>query len=213
LQSLYGEFKSELIIKKSKFIAIAKNIDSEREALSFLLKQKKIYHDAKHVVFAYVLINKKKYHDDGEPSGTAGSAVIKFLEQNNFMFVIFIIARYFGGILLGANNLKRAYINSIRLVLQKALIINLDFYNKILIEFDYESLEKINRVLLKFSCELHDLCYDIKIKAKLFLREDFAQKILQEIKNMINNKFKVLYIKKQLGVIINSKFISYGESA
>lgn len=100
----------EYVEKKSRFIAAVAPVASEDEARAFVAEIRKQHYDARHNVWAYVLRDGvKRYSDDGEPQGTAGIPVLSVLEQNGLENSVCVVTRYFGGILLGAGGLVRAY--------------------------------------------------------------------------------------------------------
>ena len=102
-----------IIINKSKFIGIIKKINNLEEIDLILANLRTKYFDATHICYAYILPNKAKYDDDGEPMGTAGIPILDVLKKNDLCYVIAIVIRYFGGIKLGSNGLIRAYGNTI----------------------------------------------------------------------------------------------------
>jgi len=101
--------KIELIEKKSRFIAYVGVVKSEDEAKAFIAEKTKEHKKARHVVFAYVLPNIEKCNDDGEPRGTAGLPLLNAIKRREISSVVVVVARYFGGVLLGKGGLMRAY--------------------------------------------------------------------------------------------------------
>ena len=99
------------IEKKSRFIGYAKPIKTQQEALDFIAKIKSKHWDATHNVYAYVLRenNIQRYSDDGEPGGTAGVPMLDVLLKEGVVDACVVGTRYFGGTLLGAGGLVRAY--------------------------------------------------------------------------------------------------------
>jgi uncharacterized YigZ family protein len=96
--------------KKSRFLGCAAPVQTQQQALEFFAAQKKKYWDAKHHVSAYVLQNGQQHcSDDGEPQGTAGVPVLNVLLKNGITDAAVVVTRYFGGVLLGAGGLVRAY--------------------------------------------------------------------------------------------------------
>ena len=100
---------SEIIVKKSKFLGFVYVVDSETTAQSIIKEMKQKYRDARHVVYAYTLKNTAKFSDDGEPQGTAGKPIYDILQKLELINTLVIVVRYFGGVLLGAGPLLRAY--------------------------------------------------------------------------------------------------------
>ena len=102
---------AETVEKRSRFIAHARPVSSETEALEYLNSLKQKYWDARHNVYAYIIRenNIVRYSDDGEPGGTAGLPVLEILKREELSDIIVVVTRYFGGILLGTGGLVHAY--------------------------------------------------------------------------------------------------------
>lgn len=101
------------VINKSVFIGRAYPVQTEEDALSILAKIRKQHYDATHNCYAYVIKDgAARFSDDGEPSGTAGMPIMDVLKAKELVNTIVIVTRYFGGILLGAGGLVRAYSRS-----------------------------------------------------------------------------------------------------
>ena len=97
--------------RKSEFIAVARPVSTESEALDFIGAVKKKYPDARHWVYAYVLRENStaRFTDDREPQGTAGMPVLDAIRKNGVTDCVIVVVRYFGGILLGTGGLVHAY--------------------------------------------------------------------------------------------------------
>ena len=101
---------AELVEKKSVFIGYAAPVSSEAEAREFVASIKKKHADARHNVSAYIVSGGIMHSsDDGEPSGTAGVPVLEVIKKSGVINTVVVVTRYFGGILLGAGGLVRAY--------------------------------------------------------------------------------------------------------
>lgn len=175
-----------LEVKKSKFIAILQKINTEEEAKETLNEVKKIYPNAKHYTYAYIIGNVKKMSDDKEPTGTAGGPILNVLEKNKLTHVICIVVRYFGGILLGAPGLVRAYSKSTIMCLENACIIPFIEYEKYEIVFPY-SLEKEINFILKDIVILdkkfdEKVCYLIELEKEEKIVKDKLKSLMVEIK-------------------------------
>lgn len=96
-------------VQKSKFIGFLFPVISLEMVHLHLEEIRKNYPDATHHCYAYILKNEKRCSDDGEPSGTAGMPILNVLEKQNLNFILCIVVRYFGGILLGTGGLVHAY--------------------------------------------------------------------------------------------------------
>lgn len=100
----------EVEIRRSRFICALAPVDSEERAREFIAERKRRYADATHNCTAYVIgADLRKADDDGEPGGTAGTPMLEMLTRRGFADVVAVVTRYFGGVLLGAGGLARAY--------------------------------------------------------------------------------------------------------
>lgn len=102
----------ELDVKRSRFLCALARVTTEEEARAVLRERRRQHHEARHHCFAYVLGDDgrtQKSSDDGEPAGTAGVPILEVLRRNDITNTIAVVSRYFGGILLGAGGLTRAY--------------------------------------------------------------------------------------------------------
>ena len=117
-----GEGTSEYMEKKSRFLGLIVPVTTEAEARARLEAVKKQEYDARHNCWAYILHSgQKRYSDDGEPQGTAGQPILNVLEREGVQDVLCVVTRYFGGILLGAGGLCRAYTKAAKDALDDAL--------------------------------------------------------------------------------------------
>ena len=106
----YESAESEFVEKRSRFISHIWPVESEEEAQAFIREMKTKYYDARHNCWCYRIGESvMRYSDDGEPQGTAGQPMLKVLERENITNAVCVVTRYFGGILLGAGGLTRAY--------------------------------------------------------------------------------------------------------
>ncbi|MFT9056923.1 MAG: YigZ family protein [Ethanoligenens sp.] len=112
--------QAEYVEKKSRFLAFLRPVDGEKAAADFLAEMRHTHPDARHHVFACVLPDTERCSDDGEPSGTAGQPVLSVLRKRGFTCVAAVVVRYFGGVLLGAPGLVRAYGHAVSLAADAA---------------------------------------------------------------------------------------------
>ena len=111
----YQEAESEFVEKRSRFIGRIWPVDSEDQAQELIRRVKKQHYDARHNCWCYLLGSTVvRYSDDGEPQGTAGQPMLNVFQRENVTNVVCVVTRYFGGILLGAGGLTRAYSKSAR---------------------------------------------------------------------------------------------------
>ena len=160
--------KNEIIVKNSKFIGIIYNVKDENEIKSILENLKKEYKDATHICYAYKLENKEKSSDDGEPTGTAGLPIMEVINKNDLINTLIVVIRYFGGTLLGAGGLIRAYSKAAREVLKKCTLEEYIKYNYYEVTTDYDNLKLLNTLTNDLNIETKKfddkIIYKIKIK-------------------------------------------------
>ena len=106
----FAPAESEFVEKRSRFISHIWPVESEEQAQQYIKEMKARYYDARHNCWCYRIGHAiARYSDDGEPQGTAGQPMLKVLEREEVTNVCCVVTRYFGGILLGAGGLTRAY--------------------------------------------------------------------------------------------------------
>jgi uncharacterized YigZ family protein len=104
-----GPAQVEILIKKSRFIAHVAPVRSEEEAWAFIGRIREQHAQATHNCYAFKAGTAVRMSDDGEPSGTAGRPILEVIERQGLSDTVVVVTRYFGGILLGAGGLVRAY--------------------------------------------------------------------------------------------------------
>ena len=157
-----------IVEKKSKFIANLFYVESQEEANKLIEKTRKKYFDARHNCYAYSIMTENgvvnKFSDDGEPSGTAGSPMLKILSSQNLSNILVIVTRYFGGILLGTGGLVRAYSQATVEALNNSTIIEKELGIEAILEINYSDLEKLKYYLAQNSINIVNIEYGEIIK-------------------------------------------------
>lgn len=176
--------------RKSLFICNIKRIVDEQDAMSFINSIKEKYKDATHNVYAYITNNgiSMRYSDDGEPQGTAGPPVLEVLKREGLNDVAAVVTRYFGGILLGAGGLIRAYGNACKTGVDTGIKVmrleGCDFY----ITLDYDKYGKLNNYLQKKNIKIINTEFMESIKLNIVcLKRDFDG-IKNDLMEMMNGR-------------------------
>ena len=113
--------EAELVEKRSRFLGHVWRVASEEEARARIEETRKRHYDARHNCWCYILKDGPvRYSDDGEPQGTAGQPMLNVFQREGVVDVCCVVTRYFGGILLGAGGLVRAYTQSAKDALDAA---------------------------------------------------------------------------------------------
>jgi uncharacterized YigZ family protein len=112
-KTLMKRGESQFVVNKSRFIGYGAPAATEEEAVGFIGEIRARHREASHNVYAYVIgenMGVMRYSDDGEPGGTAGMPVLEVMRSKDITYAVLVITRYFGGVLLGAGGLTRAYV-------------------------------------------------------------------------------------------------------
>ena len=161
---ILGDSDASITEKKSRFIAACIEVHSEEEALKNIEKLRKQYFDARHNCYAYVVganSEIQRFSDDKEPQGTAGKPILDVLLSNNITNALIVVTRYFGGILLGAGGLVRAYSSAAALGIKNSCVLPLNTGDLIDICCDYNSSGKIRNSVDRLSEHSHVYIKDI----------------------------------------------------
>ena len=136
--------ESEFVEKRSRFITHLWPVETEEEAQAHIREMKSKYYDARHNCWCYLLgQNVQRYSDDGEPQGTAGQPMLKVFERENVTNVCCVVTRYFGGILLGAGGLTRAYSKGAKDALTVAGAATMGLWSCVMIPCSYAAFERV----------------------------------------------------------------------
>ena len=166
-------YENTIVINKSEFITHLYRVESVEMVDEILAKTRKKYYDATHNCYAYIIGDNQeiqKASDDGEPQKTAGAPMLDVLKKKNMTNILAITTRYFGGILLGAGGLVRAYSESVSEALKNVELYDVSYvnnfkitltysgYNTILAQFPYITIVDTsftNEVILTGYCEIN----------------------------------------------------------
>ena len=195
---------TQIIEKKSKFIAKLFYVENQDEIEKIIKENKKQYFDARHHCIAYRILKNdsiiEKANDDGEPSGTAGAPMLKILQNNNLCNVLIIVIRYFGGTLLGTGGLVRAYSDSLKKAIEKSNKIEKYMGEQVEIKTNYAYFEKLKYYCEKKKINISNTKYLEDIVCVLDILEGQTDKILEEL------ELKSIKIKEHK--ILSKKFIT-----
>ena len=143
-----SDAEAEFIERRSRFIGHIFRTETEEQALACLKQMRETYWDATHNVYAYIIKGgATRFSDDGEPGGTAGMPVLQVLQREEIYNVTCVVTRYFGGILLGAGGLTRAYAKAAKDALDKAGKARMQPFSVLLLECPYPMFERIKLLI------------------------------------------------------------------
>lgn len=192
------------IEKKSKFIGYAKPVKTQEDALEFISKIKSKHWDATHNVYAYVLRenNIQRYSDDGEPSGTAGVPVLDVMLKESLVDVCVVATRYFGGILLGAGGLVRAYSHTSKIALDAAGIITMAQCSVMSAEVDYSFYDRLNILLSDFSAVILNTSFSDKVCVEFSVKENTVDSLNSKLIDVSNGKYALKFLRSEFSKTI-----------
>ena len=182
--TLRKESSDEFIEKRSRFIGYAKPVTTQDEAMDFINQIRSKHWDATHNVYAYVLREgqARRYSDDGEPSGTAGVPVLDVLLKENITDCVVVATRYFGGVMLGAGGLVRAYSHTSKIAVEAAGIIKMSVCSVMSVSCDYNFYGRLTSLIPEFGGITEDTQFGENVTVSFYLPKAneplFAAKIV-----------------------------------
>ena len=178
---------SEIVEKKSKFIANLFYVETVKEAEEIIKQTNKKYFDARHNCIAYRIVENEqiveKSSDNGEPSGTAGAPMLTILQKNNLANVLVIVTRYFGGILLGTGGLVRAYSNSLLQAIENSEIVEKCIGQELQVILEYSEFENFKYYCKNNGINIVDSQYLENIVCKIEAQEAQKRRLLGDFQS------------------------------
>ena len=161
----YEEAEAEYVEKRSRFIGHIWPVEREGEARACIEAARKTHYDARHNCWCYLLRegNVLRYSDDGEPQGTAGQPMLNVFQREGVFNVCCVVTRYFGGILLGAGGLTRAYGGTAKLALDAAGVSRMRLWASIDVPCTYPLYERMKLVVESAGGVIEDTEYGADI--------------------------------------------------
>ena len=162
--------------KRSEFLGHVRPVESEDEARAFIAEMKKKYYDARHNCWCYIIKDgAERYSDDGEPQGTAGIPMLEVFRREGVCNVVCVVTRYFGGILLGAGGLLRAYTKSAKDALDAAGISVVRRWVETELDCSYAAAEKLKQEITAFGGIVAGLDYGAAVTIRAYVPEESAE--------------------------------------
>lgn len=191
----YDIASNTLVEKKSKFIAYIFNISCKNDAEKYIERIKNDNKDARHIVYIYSYLDKItnipviNFSDDGEPQGTGTKAIYELISKERITNICIVIVRYFGGILLGAGPLSRAYLNSFRGALLKCEryeLFNYDIEEYIIEYCKYDNFKnKMSEYIDKRLIIVDSVKFNEKVDILIKIEKTNKKQILSKINEIL----------------------------
>lgn len=187
--------------KKSEFIGYAKRVESEEEAKAFVAEIKDKHKQARHNCWAYVIgenMGLQRYSDDGEPQGTAGIPILEVMKKSGITDCAIVVTRYFGGVLLGAGGLTRAYTKGASIALKAGGVVEKVKGGKVSIVIEYDMLGKIQYLCGQNNWHIEDTEYSDKVIVHILAEDCVKELIEKEVINSTNGKAEISFSEEDI---------------
>lgn len=179
----YGE--DEFIEKKSRFIGRVWPVESEEEALEKIQQMKKQHYDASHNCWAYIIRDgAMRFSDDGEPGGTAGNPMMQVLQREQLYNVVCVVTRYFGGVLLGAGGLVRAYTKGAKIAIDAAGKSMKRVWTVLYIPCPYNFYERVKLEAEAFGAVIRKTDFAAEVELEILVAREQTQSFLDKLTDM-----------------------------
>ncbi|MBQ6890663.1 MAG: YigZ family protein [Oscillospiraceae bacterium] len=192
----FGE--AEFVEKKSRFIGRVWLVETEEEALEKIQAMKKQHYDATHNCWAYIIKGgAMRFSDDGEPGGTAGMPMVQVLQREELYNVVCVVTRYFGGVLLGAGGLVRAYTKGAKIAVDAAGKSIKRVWDVLYLPCPYSWYERIKLEIAAFGGILRDTQFGAEVELEVLLPQAQTAPFLDRITDMTAAAVQAMEIGKE----------------
>ena len=196
MPTAYGE--DEFIEKKSRFIGRVWPVETEEEALEKIQAMKKQHYDATHNCWAYIIKDGAvRFSDDGEPGGTAGMPMIQVLQREGLHNIVCVVTRYFGGILLGAGGLVRAYTKGAKIAVDAAGKSMKRVWSVLYVPCPYTYYERVKLEVAAFEGIIRDTQFGAEVELEILLAEGQVEAFLERLTDMTAATVEAMEVGKE----------------
>lgn len=193
--TILRETQDEFEEKKSIFIGHIKRVNTEEEAKEFVEHKKEQYKDATHNVYAYIIGENagiQRYSDDGEPKGTGGIPALEVLKKNDLRNVAVVVTRYFGGIMLGAGGLTRAYSKGAAIAVKAGGIVEKVLGSAVIFDMSYDMLGKVQYLCATKEWCIEDTQYTDTVSVVLYIENHKIEEVVTAMSEVSSGKIEYL---------------------
>lgn len=180
--------EARFVEKKSEFIGYLCPVKTEEQAVAFIEEIRAMHRKATHNCYAYILRenNTARHSDDGEPGGTAGVPIYEVLRKEGLVDVCCVVTRYFGGVLLGAGGLVRAYTKGAKDAVDSAQIKYMASAAELLVTVDYGLYGRLAQVFADYDARVANEEFADNVRITLYIREENVQKLKDKLVDVCN---------------------------
>ena len=194
----FQEATAEVVEKRSRFIGHIWRVASEEGARACIEAARKQYHDARHNCWCYRIREGKllRYSDDGEPQGTAGQPMLNVFEREDVWDVCCVVTRYFGGILLGAGGLTRAYGGTAKLALNAAGVSRMRLWATMAVPCTYPLYERMKLLVEGCGGSIEDTEYGADILLTVNLPAQRQAELARQVADLSAGTLEPLLVEE-----------------
>ena len=192
-KTLMKRGSDEFIINKSRFIGHGAPVETEEDALAFLADIRKKHADATHNCYAYIIgrnMGVMRYSDDGEPGGTAGMPIIEVMKNRGVVNACVVVTRYFGGVLLGAGGLVRAYTQGTVTAIDASGVGVMHLTARYMMDVSYAMLSRVEYFLKSAPVIVEDKDFSDVITLTLLVRCADEDKLLADLMQLSEGRLE-----------------------
>lgn len=192
--TIKSQTQTEIKVKGSRFIGTATPIQSVEDAENFINRIAKQFYNATHNCYAFRIRVAdqiiSKYHDAGEPSGTAGLPILTVINGRNLFNIVVVVTRYFGGTKLGKGGLMRAYSDCTQEVLDRCMTVKKYDLASLTFCFPYRFTGNVMHVVSQLKGKVLSSTYShqtqLKIEILHSLADNCKNKLIEATSGKIN---------------------------
>ena len=192
----FGE--DEFVEKKSRFIGRVWPVETEEEALQKIQEMRRQHYDATHNCWAYIIRDGAvRFSDDGEPGGTAGMPMLQVLQREGLYNLVCVVTRYFGGVLLGAGGLVRAYTKGAKIAVDAAGKSMKRVWTVLYLPCPYPFYERVKLEIAAFGGVLRQTDFGAEVEMELLLPRGKTAPFLEHLTDMTSGTVEAMEIGQE----------------
>ena len=190
--------EARFIEKKSEFIGYLCPVQTEEQAVAFIEEVRAMHRKATHNCYAYILRenNAARHSDDGEPGGTAGVPIYEVLRKEGLTDVCCVVTRYFGGVLLGAGGLVRAYTKGAKDAVDAAQIKCMAEAVRLAVTVDYGLYGRLAQIFAEFDARIENEQFADNVRITLHIRAENSHKLTDKLVDVCNGSVSIEELEK-----------------
>ena len=190
--------KDEFYEKKSHFIGRVWPVETEEEALEKIQQMKKQHYDATHNCWAYIIRDGAvRFSDDGEPGGTAGMPMLQVLQREGLQNIVCVVTRYFGGILLGAGGLVRAYTKGAKIAVDAAGKSIKRVWTVVYVPCPYPFYERVRLEVSAFGGIIRQTDFGAEVELELLFPQEKTNEFLERLTDLTSGTVEGMEIGQE----------------